>query len=80
MYDDQTFDCASSRQPENRHIGTRMNPFLMDGDGFDESTVSVPKDECIRRARADMDTEIVPVIERMAEGIEWPTVDLWPGK
>lgn len=35
--------------------------------------VDTPADECIRRATAEGDLEIIPIIKRMAE-----TCDLWP--
>ena len=35
------------------------------------------KDECVRRAIVCQQPDLVPIIERMAENLEWPTEEAW---
>jgi len=39
--------------------------------------IPTPAVNCIERAVVDGDIEIIPVIERMAAKLEFPTTDLW---
>lgn len=41
---------------------------------------TAPRDECIRRARAQGQEELVPIIERMASSLEWPEPSTFDGQ